>query len=197
MYAHISGMVADKSVDSIVIEAGGVGYLMMVSAATLSVAPAVGERMKLYCVLNVREDAMELFGFYSKEEKAMFERLRGVSGIGARTALQLLSSMSVKELSIAIVSGDARSITKAPGVGMKTAQRVVLELKDKIKDSELTDNTAANIAPVKGGLEAEAIQALMALGYASSESAAAVSGVHNKAKTVDELIFMALKSMGN
>ena len=130
MYAYIDGVVAWKNTDSIVIEAGGIGYQVMVSGATLSAAPAAGQRMKLYTLLNVREDAMELFGFYSMEEKRMYERLRGVSGIGPRTALQILSSMSIRDLSIALVAGDAGALTKVPGIGRKTAQRLVLELKD-------------------------------------------------------------------
>ena len=104
MFAHFDGIVAEKNADSIVLDVNGVGYLLFVSGATLSMAPAVGERMKLYSVLNVREDAMELFGFYSREEKRMYERLKGVNGVGSRTALQILSSMSVRDLSLALVA---------------------------------------------------------------------------------------------
>lgn len=127
MYAHIEGIVAEKDQDSIVLDAGGVGYLLNVSGATLAAAPAVGERMKLYCTLNVREDAMELCGFYSREEKRMYERLRGVTGVGSRTALQILSTLSVRDLSIALVTGRRRRADprarhrqkdrSAPGVG--------------------------------------------------------------------------------
>ena len=92
MIAHIEGVVAEKTHESIVLDVQGMGFMVSVSGATLSEAPAVGERMKLYTVLNVREDAMELYGFYSREEKAMYERLRGVNGVGAKIALQILSS---------------------------------------------------------------------------------------------------------
>ena len=132
MFAHFDGIVAEKTADSIVLDVNGVGYLLFVSGATLSMAPAVGERMKLYSVLNVREDAMELFGFYSREEKHMYERLKGVNGIGSRTALQILSSMSVRDLSLALVAGDANALTRVPGIGKKTAQRLVLELKTNL-----------------------------------------------------------------
>ena len=197
MYAHIEGIVAEKDQDSIVLDANGVGYLLNVSGATLSMAPAVGERMKLYCVLNVREDAMELFGFYSREEKKMYERLRSVSGVGSRTALQILSAMSVRDLSIALISGDANALTRVPGIGKKTAQRLVLELKDKVDDAQLTGQ-ATSISPKvnANGPEAEAIAALISLGYSNAEAAKAVSQVANQTQEADKLIFLALKGLG-
>ena len=197
MFAHFDGIVAEKNPDSIVLDVNGVGYLLFVSSATLSMAPAAGERMKLYSVLNVREDAMELFGFYSREEKRMYERLKGVSGVGSRTALQILSSMSVRDLSLALVAGDANALTRVPGIGKKTAQRLVLELKDKVEDSQLTGSAAA-ISPksADAGPEAEAVAALVALGYSASEAAKAVSRFVGQTEKSDELIFMALKSLG-
>ena len=197
MFAHFDGIVAEKTADSIVLDVNGVGYLLFVSGATLSMAPAVGERMKLYSVLNVREDAMELFGFYSREEKNMYERLKGVSGVGSRTALQILSAMSVRDLSLALVSGDATALTRVPGIGKKTAQRLVLELKDKVEDSQLTGSAAA-ISPksADAGTEAEAVAALVALGYSASEAARAVSRVVGQTDKPDELIFLALKGLG-
>lgn len=193
MFAHIDGIVAEKNPDSIVLDVHGVGFLLNVSGATLSVAPAVGERMKLYCALNVREDAMELFGFHSREEKRMYERLRGVSGIGSRTALQILSAMSVRDLSIALVAGDANALTRIPGIGKKTAQRLVLELKDKIDDEQLTGAAAVSPSVATGGPEAEAIAALIALGYSSAEAAKAVSAVLDQASDANQMIFLALK----
>ena len=196
MYAHFDGVVAEKTADSIVLDVNGVGYLLQVSAQTLSLAPAAGERMKLYAILSVREDAMELFGFHSREEKRMFERLRSVNGVGPRMALAILSSMPLNDLSIALVAGDAAALTRVPGIGKKTAQRLVLELRDKVDDAELTGQSAAAAAPA-GSAESEAIAALMALGYASSEAARAVSAVAGKATKADEMIFLALKSLGN
>ena len=197
MFAHFDGIVAEKTTDSIVLDVNGVGYLLLVSGATLQMAPQVGERMKLYASLSVREDAMELFGFYSREEKAMYERLKGVSGIGSRTALQILSAMSVRDLSLALVSGDANALTRVPGIGKKTAQRLVLELKDKVEDSQLT-GAGAGVSPktASAGPEAEAVAALVALGYSASEAAKAVSRVVDQSNKVDELIFLALKGMG-
>jgi len=197
MYAHIEGIVAEKDHDSIVLDAHGVGYLLNVSGATLSMAPSVGEKMKLYCVLNVREDAMELCGFYSREEKRMYERLRSVSGVGSRTALQILSTLSVRDLSIALVSGDAAALTRVPGIGKKTAQRLVLELKDKVEDEQLTAQ-AASVSPKvnANGPEAEAIAALISLGYSSSEAAKAVSMVAGQTQEADKMIFLALRGLG-
>lgn len=197
MYAHIEGIVCEKERDSIVLDAGGVGYLLNVSGATLSMAPAVGEKMKLYCVLNVREDAMELYGFYSREEKKMYERLRSVSGVGSKTALQILSALSVRDLSIALVSGDANMLTRVPGIGKKTAQRLVLELKDKVDEAQLTGQ-AASISPKvnASGPEAEAIAALISLGYSSAEAAKAVSAVSGQTDEPDKMIFLALKGLG-
>jgi len=197
MYAHIEGIVAEKDQDSIVLDAGGVGYLLNVSGATLSMAPAVGEKMKLYCVLNVREDAMELCGFYSREEKKMYERLRSVSGVGSKTALQILSALSVRDLSIALVTGDAAALTRVPGIGKKTAQRLVLELKDKVDDEQLTAQAASASPRVNAnGPEAEAIAALVSLGYSSSEAAKAVAQVAGQTSEADKMIFLALRGLG-
>ena len=195
MFAHFDGVVAEKTADAIVLDVHGVGYLLQVSAQTLSLAPAAGGRMKLYASLSVREDAMELFGFHSREEKRMFERLRSVSGVGPRLALAVLSAMPLNDLSIALVAGDAAALTRVPGIGKKTAQRLLLELRDKVDQSELTGQGA--VAPAGGGAQGEAIAALMALGYASSEAARAVSQVADKADKADEIIFLALRSLGS
>ena len=196
MFAHFDGIVAEKTQDSIVLDVNGVGYLLYVSGATLQMCPAVGERFKLYSILNVREDAMDLYGFYSREEKAMYERLRGVNGVGSKIALQILSSMSVRDLSIALVSGDAAALTRVPGIGKKIAQRLVLELKDKVDDDQLT-GMGASVAPrPTGGPEGEAVAALVALGYSASEAAKAISRVSGQTDKTDELIFLALKSLG-
>jgi Holliday junction DNA helicase RuvA len=196
MYAHIEGIVSEKAQDAIVLDVHGVGYLLMVSAATLAIAPAAGEKLKLYTILNVRDDALELFGFYSREEKGMYERLRSVSGVGPRTALSILSALSVREISIALVTGDANALTRAPGIGKKTAQRLVLELKDKVADAELAGTDISPAAAAQNGPEAEAIAALISLGYASAEAARAVSRFAGQTDKADELIFLALKGLG-
>ncbi|MBE5807841.1 MAG: Holliday junction branch migration protein RuvA [Clostridiales bacterium] len=195
MIAHIEGVVAEKTHESIVLDVQGMGFMVSVSGATLSEAPAVGERMKLYTVLNVREDAMELYGFYSREERRMYERLRAVTGVGSRTALTILSSMSVQDLSLALVTGDATALTRVPGIGKKTAQRLVLELRDKIDDTELTGGgaPAAHVDPRAGGIEAEAVAALTSLGFSGQEAARAVSSALGQTDDLQELIRLALK----
>ncbi len=193
MFAHISGIVAEKNVDSIVIDAGGIGFLLSVSAATLSSAPAVGEKFKLYTVFNVREDAMELCGFATREEKRMYERLRTVGGVGSKLALQALSTLSVRDLSLALVTGDAGALCRVPGIGKKLAQRLVLELKDKVDDSQLASSSAA-VQPKSSGMESEAIAALLALGFSAAEASKAVSAHAAEATSLDNLIYLSLKS---
>lgn len=196
MYAHIEGTVSEKTADGIVIDAGGVGYEISASAATLSGCPPTGERAKLYTYLSVREDAMELFGFLTREEKRMFLRLIGVSGVGPRTALGVLSALSVHDLSVALVTGDAQALARAPGIGKKTAQRLVLELKDKVTDEELTSSgPSASVRPAADSAETEAIEALMALGYPASDAAKAVSAVAGQAAKTDEILRLALRGM--
>ena len=196
MYAHIEGLVAEKGADGLVLDCGGVGYLLSVSRNTLAAAPAVGESMKCYTLLSVREDALELFGFATREEKRMFERLKSVGGVGPRMALLILSALPVRDLSIALVTGDIQALCRVPGIGKKIAQRLVLELRDKVEDEQLTAGTGtAPLAAAPDQPASEAIQALMALGYGAGEAAQAVARVADKAQAVDELVRLALKGM--
>lgn len=198
MYAHIDGIVADKGPGMLVIDCHGVGYLLSVSGTTLSQAPAVGERMKCFTHLSVREDALELFGFATKEEKQMFAKLKNVNKVGPKIALSILSTLSVRELSLALVTSDANAISRAPGVGKKLAAQIILDLKDKVENEELTGSAAAVRPAVsaKGpDVTGEAIEALMALGYQSGEAAAAVSAISPMPDKVDEVIRLALKGM--
>lgn len=197
MYAHIRGVVAEKGTDSLVIDCGGVGYLLLVSGATLSAAPAIGEKMLCYTVLSAREDAMDLYGFYSKEEKQMFLKLRGVNGVGPRTAMQVLSTLSVRDLTLAIVTGDAAALARAPGIGKKTAQRLILELRDKVEDEELTGGVqSVAVQPVHAtDACSDAVEALITLGYQRQEAMAAVAAVQDQSDRAEELIRLALKGM--
>lgn len=199
MYAHFDGVVAEKLADSIVLDVNGVGYLLLVSAQTLSMAPSAGGRMKLYATLSVREDAMELFGFASRQERAMFKKLCQVTGVGAKTALGVLSALPVRELSVAIVTGDIAALSRAPGIGKKTAQRIVLELKDKVEQQDVSApaGSAAPVSPVVGDAQREAQAALQALGYTSAEAARAINLVRDQADTVDALIMLALRQIGS
>lgn len=196
MFAHIEGRVDEKRAGELVLDAGGVGFLLLCSASTLAAAPAKGERMRCYTHLSVREDAMELFGFASREELAMFRRLSSVTGVGPRTALGILSTLSVRELSLALITGDAASLARSPGVGKKTAQRLILELKDKIEQADVDMASGAVPLPANADIATEAVQALMALGYSSAEASRAVSKVREAADTADALILLALKGLG-
>jgi Holliday junction DNA helicase RuvA len=146
----------------------------------------------------VREDALELFGFAAKEEKAMFLRLISVSGIGPRTALGVLGSMPLKDLHLAILTGDLNALSRAPGVGKKTAQRIALELKDQISQEALTglpqEQTSGGVS-VRDDALTEALQALQSLGYTPVEASRALQAVRGKSDKADELIKLALRSM--
>lgn len=198
MYAFIEGRVCEKTTNSLVLEAGGVGYLLNCSMTTLQEAPPAGEKMRCYTYLSVREDAMELFGFATKEEKQLFLSLTGISGVGAKTALGLLGSMPLRDLNLAILLGDVTALSRAPGIGKKTAQRIALELKDKISQADVNAKSTAAQTPVSSAAAdnfAEAIEALTALGYSAVEARDALSHVDNKDAPVDELIRLALRSM--
>ena len=197
MFSHFEGVVSEKQAGSLVIDCGGVGYLLQVSNTTLSAAPAVGERMKVYALLSVREDAMELFGFATREERAMFERLRAVSGVGPKMAMQVLSTLSLRDLSIALAAGDATALTRVPGIGKKTAQRLVLELRDKVEEGMLTGaGTAAMPTQAAGDAAGEAFEARWALGYTASDADRLVSRVADQSDRADELVRLALRQMG-
>ena len=201
MYAFIEGRVAEKRQGELVLEAGGVGYLLLCPAGTLAAAPSTGESFRCYTHLSVREDAMELFGFALREERSMFLKLCGISGVGPRTALGILSALPVRDLTLAIAMSDEAALCRAPGIGKKTAQRIVLELKDKMEVSDVPASGAqARSIPLESDAQQEALQALLALGYTSAEAARAVNQARNQADgqspTANQLIMLALKSLG-
>lgn len=200
MYAFLEGLVAGKSGNELVLNVNGVGYQVLCTQAAMSAAPAKEEFTRVYTWLSVREDAMELFGFQNQEERAMFLHLNSISGIGPRTALSVLNSMPLKDLTLAILTEDIQMLSRAPGIGRKTAQRIALELKDRMS----TEDVSGSLAGAPGGKAlggagpvGEAIQALAALGYSQSEAAMAVSRAHQAAGdlSADELVRQALRSM--
>ena len=197
MYAFIEGEVCEKTAGTLVLLAAGVGWQLSCSNTTLQAAPAIGASMRCHTVLSVREDAMELFGFASREEKEMFLQLTSVSGIGPKTALGILGAMPLRDLNLAILLGDVNALSRAPGIGKKTAQRIALELKDKITQADVS--TAAGGVPVSAApvsdAAAEAMEALTALGYSPSEARNAVSQVRSQSDKPDELIRLALRAM--
>lgn len=196
MYAFIEGQVCEKAGGVLVLLAGGVGYELHCSMNTLQAAPAVGETMRCHTYLSVREDAMELFGFASREEKSMFLALTGVSGVGAKTALGLLGSMPLRDLNLALLLGDVHTLSRAPGIGKKTAQRIALELKDKISQADVNAQDVPASAPLQGTDQVgEALEALIALGYTPQEARGALSKVKDQAERPEDLIRLALRSM--
>lgn len=200
MYAYIKGILAEVNTDSIVIENQGIGYQVYVSLQALEELPAIGMEVKVYTYLHVREDAMVLFGFPDREDLKMFQMLLTVSGVGPKGALGILSALSGDDLRFAILSGDSKAIAKAPGIGAKTAQRVILELKDKVSLEDAFETKTAHIAggnvTVNGTVKNEAIQALVALGYSSSEAMKAVSQVEiSQEHKVEDVLKLALKHM--
>ena len=198
MYAFIEGKVCEKNAGELILLAGGVGYQINCSMNTLAAAPALGETMRCYTYLSVRKDAMELFGFASREEKRMFLSLTGVSGVGPKMALALLGSMPLKELNLAILLGDVTALSRAPGIGKKTAQRIALELKDKVSQEDVSAVSVGGAAPVQSmaaDCVTEALEALQALGYTPAEARNAVQSVRDQSDKTDELIKLALRSM--
>ena len=199
MYAYLQGVVADKGANELVLDVGGVGYLLSVSMTTLQETPPIGEPMKAYTYLSVREDAMDLFGFATQEEKTMFLKLLGVSGIGPKLALAILGSMPLRDLNLAILMGDITALSRAPGIGKKTAQRIALELKDKISQADVdASGMPAGASPVPLAATdnvTEALEALIALGYSATEARNALAQVQDSASTVDQLIRQALRAM--
>ena len=200
MYAYIKGTLEEAGDGWIVVDNQGIGYQMQVSARLMEELPMIGTEVKIYTYLNVKEDAMSLFGFLTKDDLHIFKLLLAVNGIGPKGALAVLSVLSADDLRFAVVGGDAKAIAKAPGIGAKTAQRVILELKDKLNIEDVfekADQTAD--IPVKAAdptAKNEAIQALTALGYSASEALSAVSKLEiTEDMDTEDILKAALKQM--
>lgn len=200
MYAYIKGILTDMETERVVVEAGGIGYNIYTTGQTFDYLPSIGEEVKLYTYLNVREDAMVLYGFLTKDDLRVFKLLIGVNGIGPKGALAILSVMTTDDLRFAVLGDDAKAIAKAPGVGAKTAQRLILELKDKLSLEDAFEQKLAHAEEqtkdtVKG-TKNEAVQALVALGYSSSEALKALNGIEITEETdVEDILKAALKNM--
>ncbi len=198
MFYSITGKIVYIDTQSVAIETGGVAFRCSTTLTTLKRIGEKGSTATLYTYLNVREDALDLFGFADEQELECFKLLIGVSGVGPKAALAILSELTPDKLALCLATGDSKAITRAQGVGPKLAQRVVLELKDKLaKGLELSAVTpeieAAGIAAAKG-CAAEAVSALTMLGYSQSEAAAAVAKL-DAALSVEDMIRQALKTL--
>lgn len=198
MYYYVNGTVAELEGGLAVIDCGGVGYACATTNYTLSQLKK-GAQAKLYTYLNVREDAMELFGFADQSELRSFKLLIGVSGVGPRAALSILSAVTPQQLAMAVVTEDEKALTAANGIGKKTAQRVILELKDKLAGEEAFASSAKGgvsmAATVPHSKKSEAQAALAVLGYGSAEIAAALKDIDMDALALEDIIRQALKRM--
>lgn len=199
MFYYVSGTVAHVAPYLAVIDCGGVGYACKTTNVTLS-AIRVGERTKLYTYLNVREDAMELYGFATEEEKNCFEMLLGVSGVGPKAALAILSTNPPERLALSIITGDEKALTAAPGIGKKIAQRIILELKDKLAKGQLGSVTGESyggtgVTVIPENKLSEATAALAVLGYSQSEIGVALKGIDLENLPLEQIIRQALKKM--
>ena len=201
MYAYIKGILAEITEDAIIVENQGIGYEIAVPGQVFDYLPSVGEEVKIYTYHYVREDAILLYGFLTKEDVRIFKMLIGVSGIGPKGALSILSVLSTDDLRFAILGDDAKAIAKAPGVGAKTAQRVIIELKDKLSLEDAFEQKLANQAQ-KAELNPavvvknEAILALTSLGYSQSEALKVLQGIEiSPDDQVEDVLKMALKQM--
>lgn len=196
MYAYFKGKIAAKEFDLAVLEVNGIGYNIRISADTSSLLPAVGEEVKLYIYTSVREDAIALYGFLTKDDLDMFKLLIGVNGIGPKGGQSILSVMTPDDLRFAIVSGDAKMIAKAPGIGAKTAQRIILDMKDKVSLEDTLHSAGEETRMESSASDSvrEAVEALTALGYGMTEAARAVKEVKDAERmTVEEILKASLK----
>lgn len=199
MYSYIKGELVEILDDVIVVEAGQIGYNIHIPASMIDNFTGIGQEVKIYTYLQVKEDDMQLYGFLTRDDLNIFKLLLGVNGIGPKGALAVLSVMTPDDLRFAVLGEDAKSIAKAPGIGSKTAQRVILELKDKINLEDAFAVKTEHIAEQQSTtstVKNEAVQALTALGYSSSEALKAISGIElTQDITVEEVLKEALKQM--
>lgn len=201
MISYIRGELAALENDKVVVDVGGVGYGIFMSAQTMSLLPPIGNEVKLYTYLNVKEDLMQLFGFLTRDDLQVFKLLIGVSGIGPKGGQSILSVLSPDDLRFAVMANDVKAISSAPGIGKKTAQKLIVELHDKLSIEDVLDHVAAGGDKESGsaqgsGVQSEAVQALVALGYGSTEALKAVKQVEIKEDmVVEDVLKQALKLM--
>ena len=198
MIYSVNGTLIFTDLNTAIIDCGGVGFKCITTLSTLKRLPKTGSKIMLYTYLSVREDAMDLYGFYDTEELECFKMLISVNGVGPKAAISILSELSPGKLALAIASGDSKALTKAQGIGAKIGQRITLELKDKMKavvSSSQSDGIAAvEAVSSDGSSAAEAVSALVSLGYSQSEAALAVSKL-DVAQPVEDIIMQALRSL--
>ena len=202
MLSYIIGEVAEISADTVVVENNGIGFNIKTSAMTIDSLPPVGDMVRIYTYLHVREDAMQIFGFLSKDELEVFKLLLNVNGIGPKGALGILSAISTDDLRFAVLSDDVNLIKSCPGVGAKTAQKLIIELKDKLRledafEMAVNNNNKKNTVQDNTVIVMnEAVEALVSLGYSGKDAIAAVKKVENiQNKNSEQILKEALKGL--
>ena len=200
MIAHIKGTLETKAADYVVIDVGGLGYKVYISATGMEKLGNIGDKVKVYTYYRVREDDISIFGFNTNEELRMFELILSVSGVGAKTAQTIVALTDPSEFAIAIISDDISYLTQIPGIGAKSAQRIILELKDKMKKEKSitqTKNTKVKEAIVDSNKVEEAISALQVLGYNKKEIEKAFMKLDKKDLSTEDLIRKGLTILAN
>ena len=202
MISYIQGELCDIEEQKAIVDVNGVGYGIYMPQQALSLLPPMGQQVKIHTYLNIREDAMQLFGSLTKEDLNVFRLLIGVNGIGPKAGLNILSCLSPDELRFAVLSGDAKAISATPGIGKKTAEKLILELKDKLNIEDMlehaahggdSEDLASGTDTASNTMQAEAVQALTALGYGSAESLRAVKKSSPECSSVEDILKEALK----
>ncbi len=195
MYSFISGRVVSAKEGQIVLENNGIGYEINVSSNTLSEAGIVGKNLQLHTYLQVKEDLFALYGFSSVEEKNLFLKLISISGVGPKMALQVLSGLDLNSLILAIVTGDTKTLSKIKGLGKKTAERIVLELKEQVDSEDFSDVSVIGGAISSNALINDAVFALVTLGIDKSNAYKAVVAAAEKTDKLEDLITISLRSL--
>ena len=201
MVSYVRGELVAIEEEKVIIDVNGVGFGIFMPAQSMNYLPQIGEEVRLHTYMNVREDAIQLFGFLTKDDLKVFKLVIGVSGIGPKGGLSILSQLSPDDLRFAVMANDSKAIAKAPGIGKKTAEKLIIELKDKLSIEDVLNKVSeTEITTVTSNasneIQAEAVQALVALGYGNTESMKAVKKVQmDEDTTVEEVMKLALKNM--
>ncbi|MBO5413365.1 MAG: Holliday junction branch migration protein RuvA [Clostridia bacterium] len=196
MFAYIKGSLEVKSINYVVVENGGIGYKIYMSAKSIGTIGNIGDNIKVYTHYHVREDDISLYGFNSEEELRMFEILINVSGVGVKSALTMLSDITPSSFALAVINDDVTRLTKVPGVGKKTAQRLILELKDKLKSEDIPCEEIKVEENKDNNINNDAVVALQVLGYSKKEAETVLEKVETKDLSIEETIKEALKYLG-
>lgn len=195
MFAYIKGSLEEKSSDYVVVETGGIGYKIFMSSSAIAIMPECENIVKIHTYYHVREDNISLYGFNTKEELKLFELLISVSGIGAKSAISMLSNITPSSFALAVITEDVKKLTELPGIGKKSAQRIILELKDKLKAQETEDEIKIAKPVINDESAEEAVAALQILGYTKKEIEEVLSKLDISNMTTEEIIKLALKNL--